>query len=272
VPPKILKALTCAALASACYAGAAGASAPPRAELRASVCHRALDPPARFVRVTAVMRPLPGTRAMALKFELLRKLRRGAPWAVVSGHDLGKWISPTNPSGLGQLPGDVWKLLKPVFNLAAPAAYRFRVSFRWSGAHGRVLSQVTQKSPRCYQPELRPDLAVLAPVVLSATSTPGIDQYSVRIVNNGATGAGPFSVRFTDGTVVKGQAVTRLGPHQTLDPPLTFLGPACTSGTPGPKITVDPNHQVDDYNRYNNSLIVICPSVSGSTAAKLRRR
>ncbi len=58
---------------------------------------------------------------------------------------------PANPT-LGQNPADVWMLKQNVVNLAAPAAYRFRVWFRWTGGGGRVLARAMRVSPVCYSP------------------------------------------------------------------------------------------------------------------------
>jgi hypothetical protein len=87
---------------------------------------------------------------MALKFQLLARAKTHGPSAPVKGGDLGKWLSPRDPT-LGRHPGDVWTLEKPVVDLPAPAFYRFRVSFRWSGA-GRVLRLTVRESPTCHQP------------------------------------------------------------------------------------------------------------------------
>ena len=94
---------------------------------------------------------------MAMRFDLLMSSNDGSAPKVVSSGDLGVWITPKNPT-LGQLPGDVWKLQKSVVNLAAPATYRFRVTFRWIGAGGHTLGTAVRLSPRCQQRELRPDL------------------------------------------------------------------------------------------------------------------
>ncbi len=120
------------ALCALLVATSASAGAQQRTELRAFDCHRALDPGDRSAAVTAVMRPLVGTKHMAMRFDLLMSSKGATVQRVVNAGDLGVWITPKNPT-LGQLPGDVWKLQKSVVNLAAPATYRFRVTFRWTG-------------------------------------------------------------------------------------------------------------------------------------------
>ncbi len=221
------------------------------------MCQRALDPPARAVSITGVMRPVRGTKRMQLQFALLRKARGSASYASVSGGDLGTWISPANPT-LGQRPGDVWKLQKPIVGLVAPAAYRFRVRFRWLGAHGRLLGTAVRLSAVCWQPELRPDLLVQSISVESAPNRPNADRYVAVIRNAGASATGPFEVLFTPGGAlpVKTALVTDLAAHSRVVE--TFLGPVC-SNSAATTVTVDPEDKVDDFNRSNNSLSAVCP-------------
>ena len=147
--------LACLSAAALCASGAvsvaAGATPPPRAELDGFVCHHASDALDRWIAVTAVMRPIPGTERMALKFELQRMTAHRGSFVDVRGGDLGKWRYPRNPT-LGQQPDDVWRLYKPVVNLEAPAVYRFQVSFRWTGSGGRVLEVAHRLSARCSEP------------------------------------------------------------------------------------------------------------------------
>jgi hypothetical protein len=231
---------------------------PPRDALINFVCQRALDPPARAVSVQAVIRPLPGTKKLSLRFQLLMRRNASSPVSSVHGGDLGTWISPPDPT-LGQQPGDKWKVSRSVLNLAAPASYRFRVQFRWTGAAGRVLGTVVRFSPTCVQPELRPDLLVRSITVRSIAGRPDKDEYIALIRNAGATGAGPFQVSFVpgDSSAPKMRTVARLQPHQTVQE--AFFGPLCSASS-APTITVDPAGQVDDLNRSNNALTAICPA------------
>jgi hypothetical protein len=151
------RALIAYAIASVlCGAGAfavvASAAEPPRAELDGFACHRAADALDRWITVTAVMRPVPGTERMALRFDLQRIAAHSGSFVNVRGGDLGQWRYPSNPPTLGQSPNDVWKLTKDVVNLQAPAVYRFHVTFRWTGTGGRVLDRAVRLSARCSEP------------------------------------------------------------------------------------------------------------------------
>lgn len=243
----------CAAAASA------AGSAPPRAQLRQFICQTGMDPASRAVSVTTVMRPLPGTRRMALRFQLLWSHRQTGPFRPVRGGDLGSWIAPAN-STLGQQPGDVWILNKQVVDLAAPARYRFRVQFRWTGAHRRVLRTMSRTTGVCRQPELRPDLMVRR-VSVTPTATAGVYAYNVVVANRGASAAGPFEVWFSPGGGAARQSRTVLGLAAHRGTTLRFLAGACSSVSP-PTVTVDPSGQIDDFNRANNRLSVMCPAAA----------
>jgi hypothetical protein len=143
-----LACLGAAAMMSLSGPALAGATTPPpRAELGGVTCHQSSDSLNRWMVVTATMRPLSGTQRMAMRFQLLRK--RGGRFVEVTSGDLGKWVHPTNPPTLGQRPGDHWSVQKQVVNLSAPAIYRLRVTFRWTGVSSRVLGTAVKLSNLC---------------------------------------------------------------------------------------------------------------------------
>ena len=252
------------ALCALLVATSASVGAQPRTQLRAFNCHRALDPGDRSVSLTAVMRPVAGTRHMAMRFDLSMSSPTVSTPRLVSAGDLGVWIAPRNPT-LGQLPGDVWKLQKSVVNLAAPATYRLRVTFRWTGPGGRTLGTLVRYSPKCQQRELRPDLLVQSITVTPSADHPGDDVYLAVISNAGNSSAGPFQVLFAPatGTSTLTRTVPKLRAHQNVS--VRFVGPACTTGE-APTITADSTMEVDDLNRANNSMVATCPAAKGHVA------
>lgn len=254
---------TLAGLVAVLGAGTASALAAsqPRAQLRDLVCQKALDPPARAVGITAVMRPLANTKKMQLRFQLLRKTKPHGKFVLVRGGDLGSWISPSNPPTLGQRSGDVWNLEKQVVNLSAPAQYRFRVSFRWFGSRGHMLGTTTRQSVVCTQPELRPDLLVQSITVVPVTGRPKVDRYVAVIRNAGSSAAGPFEILFSPGGALNTSTVTVAGLAAHAKLTRSFLGPVCSNAS-ATSVTVDPNDKVDDLNRMNNSLTAVCSSSS----------
>jgi hypothetical protein len=234
----------------------AASGAPPRAELRDFECQRALDPVARAVSVTAVMRPLVGTQKMEMNFSLMEKADGASSWSAVSGSGLGVWITPSDPT-LGQRPGDVWNVNHPVADLAAPARYRFVVRFRWSGDHAKVLGTSTLVSRACDQPELRPDLVVESIEVTADSSHPRLNIYTAHIGDTGDSGAGPFSVQLSDQGVVTDKTVQHIAAYGTRT--VHLVGPACSPADP-PTVTVDPTDQVDVSSRAQASLTAQCPA------------
>jgi hypothetical protein len=244
-----------AALAIPAQAAVTSASAD-KASLQGFRCIHALGPAARAITVSSVMRPLAHTVRMAVRFELLQSSRRGGPAAEVIFGDLGKWKSIVDQPK-GRRPITKWIVNKQVRDLAAPAYYRFRVSFRWTGAHGRVLGTAARATAVCYQPERRPDLQVKGIAVHPRPKHPKTDLYVALIRNNGVTASGPFEAQFTGGGHVKNKATASLGPHAKVR--IGFIGPVCDPADP-PSITADSRDQVDDYNRGNNTLNATCPA------------
>jgi hypothetical protein len=237
-------------------APASGASAPaPRDQLRSFVCQKALDPPTRAVSIQGVMRPVTGTAKMQMRFDLMRRTKPGGPFKVVRGHFLGSWLSPDNAT-LGQRPGDVWIVNHPVVGLPAPASYRFRVSFRWTGSSGRQLSSAVLTSSTCFQPELRADLYVHSLTVTPLSS--GKAAYVATIGNRGLTAAGPVEVDLAGaGTTTQAQTLGSVGPKSSARQ--RFVAPACTPGA-NLAVTVDPSHTIDESDFTNNVLTMACPA------------
>jgi hypothetical protein len=242
-------------------------AAPARSQLAGFACHQALEPVARSMSVRAVMRPITGTQRMEMRFELLSRSSTATGLVTLHGGGLGSWILPPNPT-LGQRPGDVWIVPHPVYNLIAPAAYHYLVSFRWIGTGGTVLSSRTRRSGNCLQPELRPDLLVSSITVQPILDKPANEQYVAAIENIGSTAAGPFDVSLTPGAAAPGAtpvAVTkpleRLAAGATRN--VTFVGPACTALS-APTIVADPNRMVDEADYDDNSLAVAatCPPLT----------
>jgi hypothetical protein len=236
---------------------------PPRAQLVGFVCHKALDPAARAVSVTAVMRPMTGTKQLQTSFALLEKAPGAAVWSTVPGPHFGVWVSPTNPPTLGQRLGDVWRVQIPVADLEAPASYRLQVSFRWLGRQGAALQTTRLLTKTCYQPELRPDLTVNSLRVHPAATTPGNDVYAGILGNIGATAAGRFTVQLTyshnQNRVSENRTIQRLRSHATVS--VLFNGAACDPGTVV-TLTVDPGDLIDVYSRSAASLDISCPALS----------
>lgn len=233
----------------------------PRVQLRGFVCQAALEPASRAISVTTVMRPLPGTEAMAERFALFARVAGARQFTPVTepGTDLGKWVAPAT-STLGRRSGDVWILGKPVVDLPAPAAYRLRIEFRWSGAHHRVLGLTTRRTPICHQPELRPDLLVRRVAAPTANRAGTATSYSITVANAGASAATAFAVQLASPGA---PAVTRMlsGLAAHAETTIQLNGPPCAAAAP-PVVTVDPQGDVQDFNRANNIATASCTAAT----------
>lgn len=240
--------------------GSSPISGSSRASLTTFVCHRALNPSKRLVSITAVMRPVSGTVRLNMRFQLLgNDLGRVV---AVRGGDLGSWITPS-PITLGQNPNDVWILRHPVTGIAVPAVYHFRVSFRWTGSDNRTIFSTVRLSPNCWQPDMRPDLVVESIDVQPVAGNSSEDRYVALIENSGLTEARNVEVLFAGGGAGTDQTATipRLRAHALHRE--AFIGPACTSSY-APTVTVDPDHDINDLDPSDNSLMATCPAQSSS--------
>jgi hypothetical protein len=256
-----IAAASVAALAAggALVGGSALAATP--AALTKIACHSTLDPSQRLVSVTSSMRHIPRTESLAVRFTLLESAPGLAPKAVPDG-DLGHWVTPSDPT-LGRLPADVWRLTKAVYNVDAPAGYRFRVSFRWLGADRAILASTTLSTSRCRERELRPDVLVRSVAVSAVPRRPDRDRYVAVIANRGLTPSGPFAVQLTpsDGAAAQTVAVASLGHGARTQ--VTFIASRCDP-TERPTVVADPTDGVDDDDRSNNTLTVSCPATDAA--------
>jgi subtilase family serine protease len=153
-----------------------------------------------------------------------------------------------------------------VVNLSGPATYKFRVTFRWLGSTGQVLSTAVQSSPACYQPELRPDLVVrsLTAKPIASGASAGQDAYTATIANQGLSAAGTFVTEFINGNGASQTAsVSALGSRSSVRQ--RFVAPPCAAGTTL-TVIVDPAHTVDEYNLQNNTLTMECPTPASPTS------
>lgn len=246
-----------AAAAPAAPAGAKGA--PYGAHL--TRCHHALAPEARLLGVVATVHApagaVPATRRVGVRLHLLV---RHAGEATFSAY------APPPPYTVQELGLDTWvrsgrgsrslRYSKTFNNLDAPAAYRFKVSFRRYGAHGKVVRTWSRRTHSCSQPDLRPDLQVRNVVVQPAGAKR--DRYRVFVRNRGKTAAGPFEVQLAVG----GTKVVRRTVAAGLEAGgLTRVGfgrqPACD--TSPPVVTLDPDAAVAESDEADNVVPVTCP-------------
>jgi hypothetical protein len=156
-------ALTALALAAAALAqSAAGASAPGKAEPPVSAtltqCITSVLQAERSATFAGEMSALPGTTRMAMRVDVEERPPHELQFHAVTAPGIGVWRT-------SEAHVKVFKYLKQVTDLSAPARYRATVRFRWLNAHGATVRRAERHTRVCTQP------AAPAPVV--EASAPG---------------------------------------------------------------------------------------------------
>ena len=82
---------------------------------------------------------------MSMRIELLERRPGEMGYRAVAAPGLGVWR--VSDPGVG-----VYKYVKQVTNLSAPADYKGLVTFRWQGARGRTIKREERRTRRCSQP------------------------------------------------------------------------------------------------------------------------
>jgi hypothetical protein len=139
---------------------------------------------------------------------------------------------------------------KRVDGLQVPAAYRAIVRFRWQRSDGNVVRVVRKRTPACTQPDLRPDL-VAADLRAELDVQIAFAEYTLVVRNDGASPAGPFTVRVAGGV----KEVEGLDAGQRVD--VAVLGFACVPGA-DVRAVVDADRRVDEADE-RNTLRRPCP-------------
>jgi hypothetical protein len=169
-----------AALAGAALAGAElaplAAGAPARASQLAPLtrqnagatlleCVTAVTQAERAATFAGEMTAIAGATRMEMRVDLLERMPGETSFHLVSAPALGVWRAAA--------PGvKVFKYLKQVTNLAAPAFYRGAVRFRWLNAQRRLVKAGELRTPRCEQPAGPAPVAEPSPTSLPSTPAP----------------------------------------------------------------------------------------------------
>jgi hypothetical protein len=101
----------------------------------------------RSVTFTAQMSATVDTQKMGVRFELQQRMRGESEFHAVLAPGLNVWHS--SEAGV-----QIYKYVKQVTNLDAPAVYRAVVHFRWLNDKARVLKRAESRTTRCAQPAL----------------------------------------------------------------------------------------------------------------------
>jgi len=212
-------------------------------------CEPSLDPLARTATFEARMRAARGSERMQVRFGLQVREDAIGGWRRISAEGFDTWLT--------SLPGvRRYSYAKTLVNLAAPAAYRTTVRFRWLDEDGAIVKSARITSASCRQPDMRPDLTVRRIDVL-----PGADartrRYAVTVRNAGRGDADPYAVALRVG---EGEPATLSAPRLDAGAArvVTFEGPACAPGEPL-LVTLDPGEAVDERDELDNAFAAVCP-------------
>lgn len=217
----------------------------PPLKARLVTCQTGADAADRYAIFTGSMPAQPGARTLAMRFELLERQAGSRAFSLVHLPRWGVWERTTR----GGVPGFIFT--KRVEQLAAPAAFRARLTFRWRDRNGDVLRTAHRTSGVCRQPDPRPDLHVVA------VDLPASGPATVVVRNRGRSAAGAFAVRMSraGATATRQVAGLAAGDHETLSFPLG----RCVSGEPV-AVVVDAGDQVDEAREGDDTMTVTCPA------------
>jgi hypothetical protein len=182
---------------------------------------------------------------MQIRFQLLERLGRDAPWTKLDVPALRQWH--TSQAGVNRFG---WK--QTVDALRVGGAYKARVQYRWLSAAGSALEAETRESPVCRGP--MPNIAV---VDLSVKPGPTDDTrtYRVGVSNTGKTDAAGVNVSLSvDKAILDTVALPQLAAGETKT--VSFTGPACRHAV---RVTADPDNLIGETLENDNSQLFSCP-------------
>jgi hypothetical protein len=216
-------------------------------------CVPALDPAARSATFEARVRTTRGSERMQVRFTLQVREDALLGWRRIAVPGFDTWL--TSIAGVRR-----YSYAKTVTNLAAPAAYRTIVRFRWLDAEGEVVKSARVTSASCRQPDLRPDLAPRRVDVVPGDD-PDMRRYAVTLRNDGRSDAPPFAATLAIGDE-EPLPLAVFGVPAGGQRTVTFNAPACRAGSPL-TVTLDPSETVDERDEDDNVLVTPCPATSG---------
>jgi len=157
--------LVCA-LMGACGARAMGATvqtpAPQVVSVELEGCVSTGEQAERSATFMGEMTATAGTARMSMRIDVEERGPEELEFHTISAPGLGVWRS-SDPRV------KIYKYVKQVTNLSAPAVYRAVVRFHWVGDNGHVIRRAERRTPRCEQPA---SPVAPAPVVPPGTTPP----------------------------------------------------------------------------------------------------
>jgi hypothetical protein len=132
--------------ATGSQSGQPGAAvAPPEETAKLEQCVTSVVQAERSATFAGEMTAIADTAHMAMRVDVQQRLPGQVLFHTLSAPGLGVWRSSDSKV-------KVYKYLKQVTNLSAPAVYRGLVRFRWLNAKGHVIKHSERLTLRCAQP------------------------------------------------------------------------------------------------------------------------
>lgn len=221
---------------------------PPTLSAALEACTRSALPAQRVASFVGSMPAITGADRMQMRFELQRRRLAERRWRTVHGvQGFGIW-----ETALPDRAGFVYH--KRVDGLGVPASYRAVVHFRWNDDDGTLVRRALRRTPACWQPDLRPDLAATSlRAVVDVSVAPAV--YRLLVRNDGRSAAGPFAVQVAGAL----SEVAGLAAGETIA--VTVAGAPCAAGG-SVRAVVDADFRVDESGERNNGLRRSCPLAS----------
>jgi hypothetical protein len=132
-----------------------GRPAEPTVSATLTQCVTSVTQAERSATFAGEMSAVPGTVRMAMRIEVEERLPHEPVFRAAVAPGAGAWRA-------SEAKVKVFKYLKQVTDLSAPARYRASVHFRWINAHGTTIRRASRTTKACAQP------AAPAPVLTGA--------------------------------------------------------------------------------------------------------
>jgi hypothetical protein len=132
-------------LLTALIAAAPTPAPPSAASASVEQCMPSANQLERSVTFAAQMTALPGTPRMAMEIDLQERSPTNPVFHTVIAPGLGIWRQ--SETGV-----KIYKYVKQLTNLTAPAVYRAQVHYRWFDEGGRLVRRAQRVTDTCVQP------------------------------------------------------------------------------------------------------------------------
>jgi hypothetical protein len=217
-------------------------------------CLTAVDAVGRSATFSGQMVAVSGTSRMTMRIDVQERATGEAFFHTLNAPGLGVWRR--SAGGV-----KIYKYLKQVTNLPAPAAFRAIVSFRWVNDQGHTIKRAQRHTPTCEEPDTRPKLVVTQ---VRASPLGGLQaDYLVTVRNEGHSAAGAFGASLgINGLPQALPGVTSLaaGARTVLE----LQAPRCAAGSTI-EVQLDPAHLVAEA--VGGGLTYTAPCPLGETGA-----